>query len=113
MSERRSELKAVAAGEDMASTKTPDRDLMVMTAQMMDGLAQVNSRLISLAQTSWRHTQTAAEELRQCQSPRDIMDVQMKVARLAVDDYMDEARKLGELVAKMSSDAMSYLRLPK
>ena len=44
MSERRSELKAVAAGEDMASTKTPDRDLMVMTAQMMDGLAQVNSR---------------------------------------------------------------------
>jgi hypothetical protein len=113
MSERRSDLKAVAAGDDVANAKTPDREFMAMTTQMMDGLAQVNGRLVSLAQASWRNTQVAADELRQCQSPKDVIEVQMKVARQTVDEYMDEARKLGDLVMKMSNDAMGYLHLPR
>ena len=112
MSERRSELKAVAADE-MSSAKTPEHEFMSMTSQMMEDLSQVNNSLVSLAQTSWRHTQEAADEMRLCQSPKDMIDIQIKVGRQAVDEYMDEAKKLGDLVMKMSTDAMSYLRMPR
>ncbi len=111
MSERRSELKAVAGGDDMAA-KAAERDITAVTAQLMDGWTQVNNRLISLAQAPWRHTQAVAEEMRQCQSAKDMIDVQMRLTRVAVDDYMDEAKKLGELVVKMSGEAMGLLRLP-
>ncbi len=112
MSERRSELKAIAAGEENADG-SQGQDLAAMTAHVWDGLAQVNTHLMSLAQSSWRHTQTAADELRQAQTPQEIVDVQLKVARQATDDYLDEARKIGELVAKLSTDAASYLRFPR
>ena len=113
MSERRSELKAVAGADDVAAAKTGERDVTAMTAQLMDGWTQVNNRLMSLAQAPWRHTQAVAEEMRQCQSPKDMIDAQMRLTRVAVDDYMDEAKKLGDLVVKMSGEAMGLLRLPR
>lgn len=112
MSERRSELKAVAATEDLAS-KMPDRDFMQVTARIMEGWTQVNGRLISLAQASLRMNMAAAEELRQCQSPGDLMDAQMKLAREAMDQTMDEAKKIGDIVAKMSSEALASMGLPR
>ncbi|MGE5503088.1 MAG: phasin family protein [Actinomycetota bacterium] len=111
MSERRSELKAVAANEEMP--RGAERDIMQMTARMVDGWTQVNSRLMSIAQTSMRHNLDAAEELRQCQSPKDFMDMQFRLARQAYDDYMDEARKLSELVVKVSSEALGHVPMPK
>jgi hypothetical protein len=111
MSERRSELKAVAANEEMA--RGAERDIMQMTARMMDGWTQVNSRLMSFAQVSMRHQMEAAEELRQCQSPKDFMDMQIRLARQAYDDYMDEARKMSELMVKVSSEALGQMSLPK
>lgn len=105
MSERRSELKAVASGNELAAAKFGDRDIMQVTTQMMDGWTQVNSRLISLAQASMRNNLAAADELRQCQSPKDMMDCQMKLARQAYDDYIDEARQISELMTKLSTEA--------
>lgn len=113
MSERRSELKAVAATAEDLSSKAAERDIMQISQRMVDGWTQVNSRLVSLAQTSWRNNLSAAEELRQCQSPQDMMDLQMKLARQAYNDYMDEAKKLGDLVTKISTEAMGYMGLPK
>lgn len=112
MSERRSELKAVPTNDEANGGKA-QRDLMQMTARMMDGWSQVNTRLISLAQISMRQNLSAAEELRQCQSPTDVMDCQIKLARQAYDGYMDEARQIGELVTKMSSDVIGCIGLPR
>lgn len=113
MSERRSELKAVPAADDANGAKLSERDFMQMTARMMDGWSQVNSRLVSLAQASFRNNLSAADELRQCQSPREIMDCQIKLARQTYDEYMDEARQIGDLVTKMSTDAMGFLGMPR
>lgn len=113
MSERRSELKAVASGDDMAAAKMMDRDFMQMTARMMDGWTQVNSRLISLAQSSIRNNLEAAEEMRQCQSPKEMVDCQIRLARQNYDDAMDSARQIGEMMTKMSTDAMGYLGMPR
>jgi len=104
MSERRSELKAVAT-ENLA--KLPNRDVAELTAKWVDNWSQINSRLVSLAQASFRNSVSAAEQLRQCQSPSDVVDIQMKLARQAYDDYVDEARALSELVVKLSSEALS------
>lgn len=108
MSERRSDLKAVAAAEELAS-KMQDHDIVGMTARMMDGWTQVNGRLISLAQVSLRNNLAAAEQLRQCQSPSDVLDTQMKLAREAMDQYMDEAKTIGEILSKISTDAMACM----
>ncbi|MGE5546144.1 MAG: phasin family protein [Solirubrobacterales bacterium] len=113
MSERRSELKAVASADEVAANRLHERDFMQITARMMDGWSQVNSRLISLAQTSLRNNLSAAEELRQCQSPKDMVDCQLRLARQAYDEYMDEARQLGEIVTKLSTEAMGMLSLPR
>lgn len=112
MSERRSELKAVAAAEELAS-RLPDRDFVQMTARMLDGWTQVNSRLISLAQASLKSNLAAAEEMRQCQSPGEVLDAQMKLVRDACDQYMDEARKIGEIVTKMSTEALGCMSPPR
>lgn len=105
MSERRSELKAVDTAGTLAA-KLPGRDVADLTAQWMDNWSQISSRLVSLAQTSLRNSVAAAEQLRQCQSPTDIVDIQIKLARQAYDDYIDEARQLSELVVKLSSGAL-------
>jgi phasin family protein len=112
MSERRSELKAIA-GTTEGKANGAERDLMQMTARMMEGWTQVNSQIISFAQSSMRHNLSAAEELRQCQSPQDAVELQLKLARQAYDDYMDEAKKLSELVVKVSGEAFGYLNMPK
>jgi hypothetical protein len=113
MSERRSELKAVAASDDGAGAKAADRDFMQFSAKVVDGWTQVNNQLIWLAQTSLRNNLAAAEELRQVQNPKDIVDIQMKLARQTYDDYIDEAKKLSELMVKVSSEALGVFNMPK
>lgn len=116
MSERRSELKAVSNAAEQAAG-IAGRDVSQLTAQWLENWSQINGRLVSLAQAGLRNSIDAAEQLRQCQSPADLVDTQMKLARRAYDDYMDEARTLSELVVKMSSEALSstgaVTRLPR
>jgi hypothetical protein len=109
MSERRSELKAVAAGDG----GSPEQDLVAITTQIWDAMTQINNRVLALAQTSWRHAQAVAEEMRTCQSPKEMLDVQIKASRMAMDDFMDESRKLSELMIKMSAAAINLMRMPR
>lgn len=116
MSERRSELKAVSNAAEQASG-IAGRDVSLLAAQWMENWSQINGRLVSLAQAGLRNSIDAADQLRQCQSPADVMDTGIKLARRAYDDYLDEARTLSELVVKMSSEALSSTaastRLPR
>lgn len=113
MSERRSELKAVASGDEMTAAKMAERDVLRMTTRMMEGWSEFNSRLLTMAQESMRTTMSAAEEMRQCQTPREVLDCQMKLARQSIDDCVDGYRQIGDLMARMSSDAMGYMGLPR
>lgn len=106
MSERRSELKAVNAAAEQAASDA-GRDITQLTARWVENWNQINGRLVSFAQTGLRNSINAAEQLRQCQSPADLVDIQIKLARQTYDDYLDEARSLSELVVKMSSDALA------
>lgn len=105
MSERRSELKAVSSAAEQAA-KNAGRDVTQFAAHWVDGWNQINGRLVSLAQAGLRNSINAAEQLRQCQSPTELVDTQMKLARQAYDEYLDEARSLSELVVKLSSEAI-------
>ena len=111
MSERRSELKALTGAEDAA--KALNYDPVAVTTQVWEDLSQVNNCLMSFAQTSWRNAQAAAEEIRRSQSAKEIVDIQLRVARQSVDDYVEEGRKLGDLLVKISTDAFGGLRLPR
>lgn len=106
MSERRSELKAVASSEEVAA-KASERDLMQVTVRMMDGWSQVQGRLVSMAQVSFRNNMSAADELRQCQTPKEVLDCQMRLVRQNYDDTIDGARQIGDIMLRMSTDAMA------
>lgn len=111
MSERRRELKAVAAEDLDAVPPTPD--MARLTAQWVENWSEINGRLVSLAQASFRNSVAAAEQFRQAQSPADVIDIQIKLARQAYDDYVDEARQLSELVVKLSSKAVETAVEPR
>lgn len=84
-------------------------DLARMTAAMVNGWTELNGHLLSLAQTSLRNNLEAAEELRQCHSPQDLMDAQLRLARKNYEYYLDGARQIGSLMAQVSSDAVQCL----
>lgn len=106
MSERRSELKAVNKAAE-AAVGIAGQEVGQLAALWVENWNQINERLVSFAQAGLRNSVDAAEQLRQCQSPADLVDTQIKLARRAYDDYLDEARTLSELVVKMSSDALT------
>lgn len=105
MSERRSELKAVNSVAEQIIL--PGREAGQLAAQWADNWNQINGRLVVMAQTGLRNSLNAAEQLRACQSPAELLDIQIKLARQAYDDYLDEARGLSELVVKLSSEALA------
>lgn len=84
-------------------------DLIRLTTNVVNTWSQVNNHLISFAQASLQSNLSAAEELRQVQSPKELVEVQLRIARKAYDEYLDEAAKLGEIVQKLSNDTMEAL----
>jgi|AGTN01.3.fsa_nt_gi Phasin protein. len=105
MSERRNDLKALAAAEDLAA-RLPGRDVTQITARWVENWGRINDQLVAMAQSSLRNSAAAVEELRQCQSPAEVVDTQIRLARAAYEDYLDEARQLSDLMAKLSSEAI-------
>ncbi|MBW7850964.1 MAG: phasin family protein [Rhodospirillales bacterium] len=94
---------------DDRMTEFPAPDLMKMTTTLMNGWTELNTHLLSFAQTSIRNNLDAAQELRNCQSPQEVLDTQMRVARKTYEDYLEEARNIGNLMARMSNDAVQWL----
>lgn len=111
MSERRSELKAVAAAAEEAVAK--ERDLVQATQRVMEGWSQINGRLVAMSQNNLRAAMSAADQLRQCQNPADMLETQMRLARESYDQYMEDARQIGEIMTRMSSEAMGSLGLAR
>jgi phasin family protein len=88
-------------------------DLLKFTGSVVSTLSEVNSSLISFAQASLQNHIAAADELRQVQNPKDLVDVQIRIARRAYDDYVEEATKISEIVQRLSTDALAALNPPR
>ena len=71
------------------------------------------SRLMAFAHTSIQTNMAAAEEYRHCQSPRQMVDVHLKMSRKAYEDCLDEARALGTIMSQMSTEAVDALTVQK
>lgn len=111
MSERRNDLKALAAAEKIAAATASERNgaqryVAQITTHWIENWGRINDQLVAIAQSSLRNSAAAAEELRQCQSPAEVLDTQIRLTRQAYEDYLDEARELSELVVKLSSEAV-------
>jgi hypothetical protein len=101
-------MKALSGNETMTNPKI-DRDMLRATSAFIDGLTAVNSELVSYAQNSWRSSLAAAEEMRQCSNPREVLDLQLRHAKRSYEDYLEEARKVGELMTRLSTEAVNAL----
>lgn len=109
MSERVSKMnKATTILDSEIGAATPP-DLARMTVVMMNGWTAIGGQMITFTQSSWQAGMTAAEEMRQCQSPRDMVDLQMRFARGYYERCLDEVREIGGLLARVSSDAVDAI----
>jgi hypothetical protein len=88
-------------------TEFPTPDFMQMTTNIVNVWSEVNDHLFNFAQQSMHNNISAVDDLRKVQSPKDLMDVQLRVARQVYDSCLDEAAKIGQMVQKFSTEAMS------
>ncbi len=88
-------------------------DFIKLTSSVVSTWSQVNSQLISFAQSSLQHNIEAAEELRQVQSPKELIEVQLRIARRTYEGCLDEATKIGQIVQQLSADTVELLTAPK
>ncbi len=84
-------------------------DFVKMATSVVNTWSELNSDLIALAQSSLENNMAVAEEMRRIQSPTELVDVQLRFVRRAYADYVDEAGKIGQMVQKLSTEAMQAL----
>jgi hypothetical protein len=84
-------------------------DFLSLTNNVVNTWTQVNSRLFSFAQASLQSNLAAADELRQIQSPKDLVETQLRILRRAYDSYVEEATQIGQIVSQLSSEALQSL----
>lgn len=99
--------ESASASAMMPNLPTPDFARMATTA--VNSWSEVNAHLLSFAQASLRNNLEAAEDFARCRSPEEMADAQMRFARRAYESYLDEARQLGSIFARLSTDAMEAM----
>lgn len=109
MSERMSKMNRAATMLDSETGTATPPDLARMAVVMMNGWTAIGGQMITFTQSSWQAGMTAAEELRQCQSPRDMVDLQLRFTRGHYERCLDEVREMGGLLARVSSEAVDAL----
>lgn len=90
-------------------TDFPPPDLLKWAQSFAVGWREVNASLIAFAQQSLERQWAAAEELRQVQGPKELLDLQLRMARRAYDDYIEEAGRIGQIWQKISTEANDLL----
>jgi len=88
-------------------------DLLKLTGSVVSTLSEVNNSLLSFAQASLQNHIAAADELRQVQNTKDLVEVQIRIARRTYDGYFEEATKIGQIVQRLSNDALAALNPPR
>jgi hypothetical protein len=75
----------------------------------LNGWTSIGGQLLGLAQNSLQAGLEAAEELRQCRSPQDLLDAQIRHAQRACAAYMDGAREVSTLITRTSTETMDAI----
>ncbi|MBF0334682.1 MAG: phasin family protein [Alphaproteobacteria bacterium] len=111
MSDRTSKVTPIAASAaDAGGSNLPMPDFARLTSTMMNNMSAMNGRMMSFAQTSVQNGMEAAGEFRRCQTAQELMDAQMRFAQKAYTDYLDEAREMGAIIVRMSSEAVEMMQ---
>ena len=105
MSERASKMNKATTILDGEIGTPPPPDFARMAMVMMNGWTAIGGQMITFSHSAWQASLTAAEELRQCQSPRDLVEIQMRLARGQYERCLDEVCEIGGLLARVSSAA--------
>ena len=84
-------------------------DLIKLTTSMVSTWSQLNHHLFSFAQTSLQTNMSAAEEMRNVQTAKELVEIQVRTARKFYDDYIDEATQIGQMVNRLSSETLEIL----
>lgn len=88
-------------------------DLIRLTTSMVNTWSQLNNHLFSFAQTSLQNNMSAAEEMRNVQTAKELVEFQVRTARKLYDDYIDEATQISQMVNRLSSETLEILNPPR
>lgn len=84
-------------------------DFAKLATSVVNNWQAVNNHLINYAQASLQSNLNAAQEIRQVQSPQDLLDFQMRLVRRNYESAVDEAKQIGALLSQLQSDAIQAI----
>ena len=97
--------------DELASQGTDGLDAMAASSRaLFDTMQELHREWLSFAQAQFSESMEAGREFARCQSPRDLLEVQMRYARSSADRILTEATKLAELSVRVASASLQPLQ---
>jgi hypothetical protein len=75
----------------------------------MGGAMQMQNEALDFMRASAGRNVTAASEIAQCTSPAEVFGLQSRYAQESVAEWLDEGRKMAEMVGAMWQENMAML----
>lgn len=79
---------------------------------MIKGYQALGAETLAFMQSRMKSGLEASQKLASCGSPQGAVEIQVDYAQAAMQAYMDEARKIGDLCNKLVTDSLEPLRKP-
>lgn len=77
---------------------------------MITGWQSLNAELLAFMQSRVKGGLETGRRIAGCTSPENVIEIQMEYGRSAVQAYVDESRRVGELFGKVVADTIEPLR---
>ena len=77
---------------------------------VINGWQALNAELLAFVQSRVKSGLETGRRIVGCTSPASAIEIQMEYGRLALQAYVDESRRIGELFGKVVTDTIEPLR---
>jgi phasin family protein len=83
---------------------------MVSGQAVISNLQAINGETLAFVQSRIKESLTTSKRLAECTSPEAAIEIQLEFAKAALQSYVDQCSKLGELGSRLVSDSFAPLK---
>ena len=96
---------------DLAALYKSNLEAVMVSAQAVIGnLQAINGETLAFVQSRMKESLSTSKRLAECTSPEAAIEIQLEFAKAALQSYVDQYSKLGELGSRLVSDSFAPLK---
>lgn len=84
--------------------------VMVSGQAVISNLQAINGETLAFVQSRIKESLSTSKRLAECTSPEAAIEIQLEFAKAALQSYVDQYSKLGELGGRLVSDSFAPLK---